>query len=188
MNKTKIIGISGASGSGKSTLAAALCESLNEAGQTTLYLPADRYFKKDLPKMISPLDGQEYPDWNHPTSIDSDRMVKDLDATAQSGEYRYIVAEGAFIYCIEPLRVRMAYKIWVDASIEMRIFRRISRNVVTKGQTVEFIGGYYLSCARYREREFSLPSAVYADFRIQNEKKDEYRDAIPTILSAIIES
>ena len=51
----------------------------------------------------------------------------------------------------------------------MRIYRRIARNVVTKGQTIEFIGGYYLKCARYRETEYSLPSANYADWHVDNE-------------------
>ena len=58
---------------------------------------------------------------------------------------------------------------WVNASIETRIARRIARNVVTKGQTVEFIADYYLRCARYRERQYSVPSRVYADFTVENE-------------------
>ena len=40
---------------------------------------------------------------------------------------------------------------------------------MTKGQTVEFIADYYLRCARYRERQYSVPSRVYADFEVENE-------------------
>lgn len=135
--------------------------------------------------MISPLDGKEYPDWNHPTSIDSEQMRQDIIGACESGEYRYIVAEGAYVFCIEPLRTLMDLKIWVDASIEMRIFRRIVRNVVTKGQTIEFIGGYYLNCARYREKEFSLPSAEYADLRIPNEAENEYINSLDSVAEQI---
>jgi len=187
IGQTIIIGVSGGSGSGKSTFAAALCEKLDGA----LCICSDRYFRKELPKMISPLDGKEYPDWNHPESIESEQMRQDILAACESGEYRYIVAEGAYVFCIEPLRALMDLKIWVDASIEMRIFRRIARNVVTKGQSVEFIGGYYLNCARYREREYSLPSAAFADIRVPNEAENEYRhslDAVTDRISKISES
>ena len=60
-------------------------------------------------------------------------------------------------------------KIFVDASPEMRIFRRIARNTALMGQTVEFIGDYYLKCARYREAEFSLASAHHSDMHVDNE-------------------
>ena len=106
INKTIVVGVSGGSGSGKSTFAAALCEKLEGA----LHICSDHYFKKELPKMISPLDGKEYPDWNHPTSIDSEQMRQDILAAAESGEYRYIVAEGAYVFCIEPLRPLMDLK------------------------------------------------------------------------------
>ena len=69
-------------------------------------------------------------------------------------------------------------KIWVDASIETRIARRIARNVVSKGQTVEFIADYYLRCARYRERQYSVPSRVYADFTVGNDYGTTI-DAVP---------
>ena len=59
-------------------------------------------------------------------------------------------------------------KIYIDATIEMRIYRRIARNV-QRGQTIEFIGGYYLNFARWREKKYSLPSAQYADWRVDNE-------------------
>jgi len=56
---------------------------------------------------------------------------------------------------------------------------------------VEFIGGYYLNCARYREREYSLPSAAFADIRVPNEAENEYRhslDAVTDRISKISES
>lgn len=167
--KSHVIEIAGASGSGKSTFTSALKEYLEQNNFRTAVFASDAYFKNPLPTMISPADGETYPDWNHPTSFDSEKLAEDIITARDSGEYDYILAEGVTIFCVPEIRDLADCKIFIDASIEMRIFRRISRNVVTKSQTIEFIGGYYLKCARYREKEFSLPSAAYADMRVDNE-------------------
>ena len=164
-----LVAVSGASGSGKSTLTAALAGKLEADGRRVAVFASDKYFKKELPRMISPSDGREYPDWNHPDSFDAEAMLRDLTAARDSGEYDAVLFEGVTIFCHEALRDLAHVRIWVNASIETRIARRIARNVVTKGQTVEFIADYYLRCARYRERQYSIPSRVYADFAVDNE-------------------
>ncbi len=161
----KIIGVSGPSGSGKSTLSKYLCAQL--PGAATVL--ADKYYKKELPKMISPLDGREYPDWNHPTSVDFPAMAEEIRRLQADPAISYIIADGAFIYCNEEIRQMCDYKIFVSCAIESRIHRRICRNIREKGQTPEFIGGYYLACVRYREAEFSVPSAQFADLLVDNE-------------------
>ena len=166
--KTTVIGVSGASASGKSTLSEQLCAALREKGVRVEYLPADRFYKKELPRMISPLDGKEYPDWNHPTSIDGEAAAAELRRCIDENP-DYIIIDGAFIFCIEQIRNLCDYKIFVTASIETRIYRRIKRNVILKGQTIEQIGEYYLAAVRYREREYSLPSVKFADSVVDNE-------------------
>ena len=169
-----IIAIAGASGSGKSTLAAALAERFGQDGMKVLTVSSDKYFKKELPRMISPSDGREYPDWNHPDSFDAGAMFGDLAAARDSGDWDVILFEGVTVFCHPALRDLADVKIWVNASIETRIARRIARNVVTKGQTVEFIADYYLRCARVREREFAVPSRVYADLTVENDYGFEF--------------
>lgn len=164
--KPIVIGISGPSGSGKSTLAAQLAQSL----PNTAVVNADKYYKKELPVIVSPLDGREYPDWNHPTSIDAAGMCDELDALCEREDLDFIIADGAFIFCIDEVRERLDYKIFVWAEIETRIYRRICRNITLKGQTPEFIGGYYLACVRYREAEYSVPSQKWADVIVSNER------------------
>ncbi len=164
-----VIAVSGASGSGKSTLSAELKKYLEAKSKKVEIVPADRYFRKNLPAMVSPADGQTYPDWNSPDSVDMDALADEVERLKNDGDLDYTIVEGVTIFLSDRLRELADVKIYTDATIEMRIFRRIRRNVVEKDQTIDFIGGYYLKCARYREAEYSLPSAKYADFHVDNE-------------------
>lgn len=180
-----IVGISGASGSGKSTFTDAFAgEMTKRTGRAPVIFAADRYFKKELPKMVSPADGSENFDWNSPDSFDSDAMINDIkECAAALGDNDMIIVEGVTIFCVPALREMFDVKVFIDASIEMRIFRRINRNVVTKGQTIEFIGNYYLRFARYREKEYCLPSAEYADIHVDNEYGFDISEAADRILA-----
>ncbi len=180
-----VVAISGASGSGKSTLSNELQKYLASISKTAEIVPADRYFKKNLPTMVSPADGQTYPDWNSPDSVDMDALADEVERLKSSGGLDFIIVEGVTIFLSERLRSLADVKIYVDATIEMRIFRRINRNVVEKNQTIEFIGGYYLKCARYREAEYSLPSAKYADFHVDNEWGFDVTEVANKILSTL---
>lgn len=164
MNRSYIIGIAGPSGGGKTTVAAAIAAKLD-----CRVLHTDAYFKKDLPTMQSPDDGEIYPDWNHPSSIRSEDLLRDLRAAAEAGEHPYILVEGALLFAIPALREMLDYKIFVTARTETCLYRRILRNMMLFGQTAEFIGGYYLKCARHREAEYCLPCARYADQVIDND-------------------
>jgi uridine kinase len=158
-----IVSVSGASGSGKSVF----CKQLTEKLGNCYNIPLDRYYKKELPKIISPLNGKNYDDWNHPSAIDTSLVLKELDAALKSDK-KYVILDGAFLLCIDELRERADIKIFVDSSIEMRFYRRIKRNL-TFNLTLEEIADYYLNCARYREAEYAVPSKKYADIIIDNE-------------------
>ena len=180
-----IVAVSGASGSGKSTFADALKTYLEKNNGRVCVIAADRYFKKDLPKMISPATGEEASDWNHPDSVDMPAFLAAVTEAKESGVYDYIIIEGVTIFCHEAVRELADVKLYIDATIEMRIYRRIARNVVLKGQTIEFIGGYYLNFARWREKEYSLPSAQYADWHVDNEYGFDIKAEGAKILAAL---
>lgn len=164
--KMKVIGVSGCSASGKSTLCERLVSLLGEDRTEVVVL--DRFYKKELPRMISPLDGAEYPDWNSPDSIDRAAAYEYITGLISRGG-GYLLLDGAFLFCIDELRELCDYKIYVTASIETRLYRRIKRNLIIKKQSLEQIADYYLASVRYREREYSIPSMRYADIVIDNE-------------------
>lgn len=163
VNNAFVIGVCGASASGKSTF----CEELARLLPDSVHLSIDKFFKPELPTIISPLDGREYPDWNHPDSIDSDK-ARDYIENSLTG-FRFILLDGALLFSIESLRELCDYKIFVTAAIETRIYRRIRRNITLKKQTIEQIADYYLKTVRYREAEFAIPSCKYADLMVDNE-------------------
>ena len=80
-----IVAVSGASGSGKSTFADALKTYLEKNNGRVCVIAADRYFKKDLPKMISPATGEEASDWNHPDSVDMPAFLAAVTEAKESG-------------------------------------------------------------------------------------------------------
>ena len=162
--KPILIGIAGPSGSGKTTAADAIAKQLD-----ALVFHSDNYFQAELPTMISPDDGQAYPDWNHPASLRSQDLIRDIRQAAGAAEHSYIVAEGALLFYFEELRPLFDYKIFITARIETCLYRRIVRNVKLFGQSPEIIGQYYLRCARHREAEYCLPTIQYADYVIDND-------------------
>lgn len=162
--KPIVIGIAGPSAGGKTTVTAELEKKLNARVFHT-----DSYFKKELPIMVSPDDGQTYPDWNQPESIRYADLIEDIRAAVREERDEYILVEGALVLAIDELRRELDVKVFVDARIETCLYRRIVRNISLMGQAPEFIGGYYLKCARHREAEYCRPSIRYADYVIDND-------------------
>ncbi|MBQ6263148.1 MAG: AAA family ATPase [Clostridia bacterium] len=160
--KPFVIGICGPSGSGKSTIAGKLAGMLG-----CEVLSSDRFFKSELPTMISPADGKEYPDWNSPDSVDYAALVRTVEEKKK--EPGFLIVEGCIILTCPELCELLDYVVYTDASTETCLFRRIARNVKLMGFSVEEIGEYYLKCARYREKEYCLPQKGKADFVVGNE-------------------
>lgn len=164
MKQPIIIGIAGPSGSGKSAVAAKLEERLD-----CKVFHSDGYFNDPLPTLVSPDDGETYPDWNQPGSVCWTRLIEDIKKEAAAALHPYILVEGVLLFSIEELRELLDYRIFVTAKIETCLYRRIVRNISLFNQTPAFIGSYYLKCARHQEAKYCLPTIRYADFVIDND-------------------
>ena len=169
-----IIGIAGGTGSGKTTLVENLKE---QFGADISVLPHDNYYAAHHDMS---LEERQTLNYDHPAAFDTDRMIQDLEdlkagKTVQCPVYDYaihdrteatltlapnkvILVEGILIFENKALRDLMDIKIFVDTDADVRILRRILRDVKERGRTLE-----YLTTVKPMHEQFVEPSKRYAD-------------------------
>lgn len=174
-----IIGIAGGTGSGKTTLVENLKE---QFGADISVLPHDNYYAAHHDMS---LEERQTLNYDHPAAFDTDRMIQDLEdlkagKTVQCPVYDYaihdrteetltlapnkvILVEGILIFENKALRDLMDIKIFVDTDADVRILRRILRDVKERGRTLESIMEQYLTTVKPMHEQFVEPSKRYAD-------------------------
>jgi len=170
-----IIGIAGGSGSGKTTLCELIEGRLRDKKVCAIHM--DRYFKDPLPQMISPVTGETYNDWNHPNSVDHEIPLGMIKTMKEEREFDLALVEGAYLFCYDVIRPLLDLKVFIELDADLRMLRRIKRNtdnfMVRDGfKGIDFQSGYYLNFAKHREKQFALPSKVYADVILNGNKLD----------------
>ncbi|MBR6507252.1 MAG: AAA family ATPase [Clostridia bacterium] len=175
MKKAYIIGIAGGSASGKSTFAKKLTEELD--GYNVRLFTMDKYFKPvcDLP-LITTDNKKEYRDYNCPDSFNLDTLKSDL----QSAKIKYdiIVVEGLLTLWDNDIRALCDKTIFMDCPADIRIVRRIKRNL-TWGLTLDEITDVYVDLVRYRHEEYVEPTKAKADMVLDSSKDtDGYVKAV----------
>lgn len=178
-----VIGIAGGTGSGKTTVARAI---VNRVGEERIgFLSHDAYYRDfvDLPKHI--LDGKNF---DHPDSLETELLVRHLKALKQgmvvempvydfkvhrrSAETKrveprkVILVDGILIYVEPELRKLFDVKIFVDTDSDIRLIRRIKRDIEERGRTVESVVAQYEATVRPMHLEFVEPSKRWADLII----------------------
>jgi len=175
-----LIGIAGGTGSGKTTVANAIARRVGE--ERIAILSHDAYYRDlvDLPKDI--LERQNF---DHPDSLESELLVRHLKALKQgmvvetpiydfkvhrrAAETRrveprkVILVDGILIYAEPELRKLFDVKIYVDTDADIRLIRRLKRDIAERGRTVESVVKQYESTVRPMHMEFVEPSKRYAD-------------------------
>jgi uridine kinase len=175
-----VIGIAGGTGSGKTTVARAIVSRVGE--ERIAFLSHDAYYRDfvDLPKTI--LDGKNF---DHPDSLETELLVRHLKALRQgmvvetpvydfkvhrrSSETRrveprkVILVDGILIYVEPELRKLFDVKIFVDTDADIRLIRRIKRDIAERGRTLENVVAQYEATVRPMHLEFVEPSKRYAD-------------------------
>lgn len=174
-----MIGIAGGTGSGKTTLTRRLQDAFG-ADVSVVY--HDNYYKKH--------EGMTYEEraalnYDHPDAFDTGLMVADLKKLA-AGEtihcpvYDYsihnrsedtvevrptkvVIVEGILIFADKALRDLMDVKIFVDTDADVRILRRILRDVKERGRSLDSVINQYLTTVKPMHEQFVQPSRQYAD-------------------------
>lgn len=182
---TFVIGIAGGSGSGKSCLVDHLVCRYSGIGVTVL--DQDSYYR-DLGH-LSPQE-REQANFDDPRAIDHDLIASHLEAlvcgqTIQKPTYSFlthtrtgktvevvpkpvILVEGLFALWDTRLRAAMDLKLFVDADSDLRLIRRLHRDVAERGRSVESVIQQYLGSVRPMHVLHIEPTKAFADAVLSN--------------------
>ncbi|UTH14891.1 uridine kinase [Macrococcus equipercicus] len=183
MMKTTIIGIAGGSGSGKTSVTSQIMKNLE--GFSVALIEQDYYYKDQ-----SDLSFEERlkTNYDHPFAFDNDLLYQNLidlrdGKTVHVPTYDYtihtrsektitfepkdvIIVEGIFALENEKLRDLMDVKIYVDTDADLRILRRLVRDIEERDRTMESVVDQYLTVVRPMHNQFIEPTKRYADIII----------------------
>ncbi len=174
-----IIGIAGGTGSGKTTITNRLLECF---GEEVSVVHHDNYYKAHHNMTYEERCLLNY---DHPDSFDTNLLVEDLKALRRGEEIhcpvydyaihdrtdrtilippnRVIIVEGILIYADPALCDQMDIKIFVDADADVRILRRIQRDVQERGRSLDNVINQYLTTVKPMHEQFVEPSKRRAD-------------------------
>ena len=178
--KVTIIGIAGGSGSGKSTLVSKLQEAFGTEDVATLC--HDYYYKEHTDLSYEQRTQLNY---DHPQAFDTDMMIEHIKMLKQGKEVerpvysfvehtrtservvvkpsKVVIIDGILIFENRKLRDLMDIKVFVDTDVDVRLARRILRDVCNRGRSMESVIEQYLSTVKPMHEEFVEPYKRYAD-------------------------
>ena len=179
LTRPLVIGIAGGSGSGKTTVARVIEEAIVPE---SILIDQDAYYK-DLGHLV--LEDRKKVNFDHPDAFDTELMIAQLQALA-AGEaiakptYDYpahtraaatvrvvprdvILVEGILLFADARLRGLFDVKVFVDVADDVRFIRRLQRDVVERGRSMESVIQQYLTTVRPMHLEFVEPSKRWAD-------------------------
>ena len=182
MQKVMVIGIAGGTGSGKSTITRRL---MQRFGNDVTAISYDNYYKE---QHEIPFEERIKVNYDHPDAFDTERFLKDLRAlkagrTVQCPVYDFsihdrleqtktvrpakvILVEGILIFASQELCDEMDIRLFVDTDADVRILRRIVRDVRDRGRSLESVVNQYLNTVKPMHEQFVEPSKKRADIII----------------------
>jgi uridine kinase len=196
-----ILGIAGGSGSGKTTIAESI---VAEIGADRVELIQHDSYYRDLTHL--PLEQRSKVNYDHPDSLETDLLVKHLESLLGGNSidrpvYDFsvhnraaetvlveakpvVIVEGILVLYESALRDLMDLKVYVDTDADLRIVRRLGRDIEERGRTFESVSRQYLETVRPMHLQFVEPSKRYADIVIP----EGYNlGAVGTVISMIRE-
>lgn len=180
---TLIIGIAGGSGSGKTTIAMSIVDSIGP--DDVALIQHDAYYRRQT---HLPPEERAKVNYDHPDSLETELLAEHLrrllagepierpvydftvhdrsDETVPVEPRRIIVVEGILVLTEPDLRELMDLKVYVDTDADLRIVRRLQRDIEERGRTFESVCRQYLETVRPMHLQFVEPSKRYADIVI----------------------
>ena len=183
METPVIIGIAGGTGSGKTTVARAIYDRVGS--DRIEWISHDSYYRN--------FDGLSHDErtkinFDHPDSLETELLIRHLDVLAKGSSVevpmydfathsrrtdtqrvepkRVIIVEGILVLAEAELRKRIDIKLFVDTPADIRFVRRLTRDIQTRGRSLDSVVQQYLTTVRPMHEEFVEPSKRYADLII----------------------
>ncbi len=192
-----VLGIAGGTGSGKTTVAERLVSGL--AGSPLLVIDHDAYYRD---RSAMPPAERLLVNYDHPDAIETELLVQQL-ADLRAGravdipQYDFrqhvrrpetrrvepapvVIVEGILVLADERLRAQMDLKIFVDTDADIRLMRRLERDIEQRGRTFAQVREQYGATVRPMHLAFVEPSKRFADLVIP--EGGENRPALDTII------
>jgi uridine kinase len=177
--KTMIIGVAGGSGSGKTTITNRL---RNEIGENISVIYHDNYYKAHDELTYAERAALNY---DHPDAFDTELLLQHLQTLKAGGSIQcpvydftvhnrsretleikpnpVVILEGILIFQNTDLVDMMDIKIFVDTDADVRLIRRILRDVEKRGRTLQSVTNQYLSTVKPMHEQYVEPSKRNAD-------------------------
>ncbi|OUS77055.1 uridine kinase [Paenibacillus sp. MY03] len=179
-----MIGIAGGTGSGKTTVARSVIDRIG-ADKVT-FISQDNYYK-NFPELI--LEERERLNYDHPLAFDNELLIRDLKLlregrravapvydfsrharseteTLELKPNRIVVLEGLLVLADQHVRDLLDIKVFVDTDPDVRILRRVLRDIQERGRSIQSIYDQYLETVKPMHEAFIEPSKKYADLII----------------------
>lgn len=204
MRRPIVIGVTGGSGSGKTSVSRAILDKFTEV--SILLLEQDFYYK-DQSEL--PFEERLKTNYDYPFAFDTDLFIKDLQKLIQYESieqpvYDYskhtrsdqvihrepkevIIVEGILILEDKRLRDLMDIKVYVDTDDDIRIIRRIKRDMESRGRTLDSVIHQYLTVVKPMHQQFIEPTKKFADIIIPEGGQNQVAiDLMTTKIASIL--
>lgn len=196
-----IIGIAGGTGSGKTTVARSVIE--HHGSDKVTFISQDNYYKNH-PHLT--MAERELLNYDHPLVFDNDLLVEHLkrlragetvyapvydfpthsrfsDKTEKLMPYNIVIIEGLHVLSDENLRAMLDIKVFVDTDPDVRILRRVLRDIEERGRSIQSVHDQYLQTVKPMHEAFIEPSKKYADIIIPEGGQNEVGIMLLSVLT-----
>ncbi len=181
--KPVVIGVAGGSGSGKTSVTRSIYDRFK--GHSILMIEQDYYYKT---QSHLPFEERLKTNYDHPLAFDNDLLIEHIQAlinyeAIEKPVYNYsmhtrseevimvepkdvVILEGILVLEDERLRDLMDIKLFVDTDADLRIIRRLFRDIKERGRTMDSVIEQYVNVVRPMHNQFIEPTKRYADIII----------------------
>ncbi len=185
-----VVGIAGGSGAGKTTVARSIAEKLGK--ENVAYISQDWYY---LDQSHLPLEERKQMNMDHPNAFDSQLLITHLAQMRQGsvvnvptyefGHYTrgtatfplapqaVVLLEGILVLAIPEVREVLDFKVFVDADADIRLIRRLNRDIHERSISYDDTIKRYLTTVRPAHEAFVEPSKRYADLIVPRGGENE---------------